>query len=228
MKAIELFAGVGGFRLGLEKAGHEVVWANEWNVQAANTYDKNFGGKIDRRDITTIPASDIPDHDLLVGGFPCQAFSRAGGRAGFNETRGTLFFDVARIAEAKGTPYLLLENVEGLLSHDGGRTIKTILSTLDELGYDTETMVVDSFYFNAGRRKRVFISAAHREHSSSVLQGAEQTASLYARLCKGTRFENDRRDEIGRGSGELIRASNELSLGLDGWSAFYGAEAADG
>jgi site-specific DNA-cytosine methylase len=91
MKVVELFAGVGGFRLGLERAGHEVVWANEWDKYAATTYDKNFGGSIDRRDITTIPAGDVPAHDLIVGGFPCQSFSVAGKRRGFDEVRGTLF-----------------------------------------------------------------------------------------------------------------------------------------
>jgi DNA (cytosine-5)-methyltransferase 1 len=228
MRVIELFAGVGGFRLGLESTGHKVVWANEFDHNAADTYDKNFGGEIDRRDITAVPTGDIPDHDIIVGGFPCQAFSRAGGRKGFDEIRGTLFFDVARIAKEKRTPYLLLENVEGLLSHDNGRTIKTILSTLNELGYDTESMVVDSFYFNAGRRKRVFVFAAHREYKAGVLQGAEQAASLYARICKRAGLEDNEGGEVGRGSGRIIRASNELSARVDDWEAFYGKEAAHG
>lgn len=158
MKAIELFAGVGGFRLGLEANGHEVVWANEWDKYACDTYDKNFGGQIDRRDITTIPAGDIPAHDLICGGFPCQAFSVAGKRRGFEESRGTLFFEIMRIARHHRTPYLFLENVKGLLSHDGGRTFEVIIRTLDELGYDCQWQVLNSKDFGVPQnRERVFI-----------------------------------------------------------------------
>lgn len=160
MKAIELFAGVGGFRIGLERAGHSVVWANEWDRYACDVYDYNFKheDKIDRRDITTIPAGDIPAHDIIVGGFPCQAFSVAGKRRGFDETRGTLFFDIMRIAHYHRTPYLLLENVKGLLSHDAGRTFEVILETLDELGYDVQWQVLNSKNFGVPQnRERVYI-----------------------------------------------------------------------
>lgn len=113
---------------------------------------------VDTRSITDVSESDIPDHDILVGGFPCQAFSIAGKRAGFNDTRGTLFFDIARIIKKKRTKYLLLENVKGLLSHDSGRTFKTILSTLTELGYDIQTMVLNSKNFGVPQnRERVYI-----------------------------------------------------------------------
>ncbi len=161
MKAVELFAGVGGFRLGLERSGHEVVWANEWDKYACDTYDKNFAEKghlIDRRDITTIPAGDIPPHDLICGGFPCQAFSIAGKRRGFEETRGTLFFDILRLARHHRTPYLLLENVKGLLNHDGGRTFDTIIRALDESGYDCQWQVLNSKDFGVPQnRERVYI-----------------------------------------------------------------------
>lgn len=163
MRAIELFAGVGGFRLGLERAGHSVVWANEWDKYACDTYDKNFGEKghlIDRRDITTIAPEDIPAHDLIVGGFPCQAFSVAGHKQGFDETRGTLFFEIMRIARFHQTPYLLLENVRGLTFHDGGRTFETILTALDECGYDAEWQVCNSRSFGiAQNRERLIIVA---------------------------------------------------------------------
>lgn len=158
MKAVELFAGVGGFRLGLEKAGHQVIWSNEWDKYAADTYDKNFTGKIDRRSITDVPAGDIPVHDLICGGFPCQAFSIAGKRKGFDETRGTLFFEIMRIARYHRTPYLFLENVKGLLNHDGGRTFDTIIRTLDELGYDCQWQVLNSKDFGVPQnRERIFI-----------------------------------------------------------------------
>lgn len=158
MKYVSLFAGIGGFDLALNRLGHECVYANEWDKYSAQTYEKNFGHKPDTTDITTVATSDIPDHDLLVGGFPCQAFSIAGKRKGFDDTRGTLFFDIARIAKAKRPKYLLLENVKGLLSHDSGRTFKTILSTLTELGYDLQTMVLNSKNFGVPQnRERVFI-----------------------------------------------------------------------
>ena len=114
--------------------------------------------RVDTRDITTVPITDIPDHDLLVGGFPCQAFSIAGKRRGFDDTRGTLFFEIARILKDKKTKYFILENVKGLLSHDNGNTFKTIISTLDELGYDCEWQVLNSKNFGVPQnRERVFI-----------------------------------------------------------------------
>ena len=186
MKYIELFAGVGGFRLGIERAfgnqggrteptqewEHEqndvyaqgeqpeplCVFANEWDKYAAQTYNKNFGGQIDTRDITTISTDEIPNHDLLVGGFPCQAFSVAGKRAGFNDTRGTMFFEIARILADKKPQHLLLENVKGLLSHDSGRTFQTILKVLTDLGYGVEWQVLNSKDFGVPQnRERVFI-----------------------------------------------------------------------
>lgn len=161
MKAIELFAGVGGFRLGLERTGHQVIWANEWDKYAADTYDYNFKNeRIDRRSIVDVPAGDVPAHDLIVGGFPCQAFSVAGKRRGFDETRGTLFFDILRIAKHHRTPYLLLENVKGLLNHDGGRTFETIMRALDECGYDAQWQVLNSKNHGVPQnRERVIIVA---------------------------------------------------------------------
>lgn len=158
MKYVSLFAGIGGFDLALNRLGHECVYVNEWDKYAAQTYEKNFGHKPDTRDITTVPADAIPDHEILVGGFPCQAFSIAGKRRGFAETRGTLFFDIARILKAKQPWWFILENVKGLLSHDSGRTFKTIVSTLTELGYDLQWQVLNSKNFGVPQnRERVFI-----------------------------------------------------------------------
>lgn len=159
MKYVSLFAGIGGFDLALNRLGHEAVYVNEWDKYAAQIYEKNFKHKPDTRDIRTVAADGIPDHDLLVGGFPCQSFSVAGKRGGFEDTRGTLFFDIARIAKAKRTPYLLLENVKGLLSHDEGNTFATIITTLDELGYDCQWQVHNSKYFTGQNRERVYIFA---------------------------------------------------------------------
>jgi DNA (cytosine-5)-methyltransferase 1 len=158
MKVVSLFAGIGGFDLALERLGHEIVYTNEWDKYAAQIYEKNFKHKVDTRSITDVPTGDIPDHDLLVGGFPCQAFSIAGKRGGFEDTRGTLFFEIARILKDKRPPYVLLENVKGLLSHDNGRTFETIMRTLTELGYELSWQVLNSKNFGVPQnRERVFI-----------------------------------------------------------------------
>jgi DNA (cytosine-5)-methyltransferase 1 len=158
MKVASLFAGIGGFDLALERKGHTVVYANEWDRYAAYIYDRHFTTKIDRRDITRVDATLLPDFDLLVGGFPCQAFSIAGKREGFDDIRGTLFFDVARVLRQKRPRLVLLENVKGLLSHGGGKTFHVILNTLDELGYNVQWQVLDSKDFGIPQhRERVFI-----------------------------------------------------------------------
>ena len=153
---------------------------------------------IDRRSITDVPASVIPDHELLVGGFPCQAFSIAGKRRGFEDTRGTLFFDIARILKAKRPAYLLLENVKGLLSHDSGRTFKTIIAALVELRYDLQWQVLNSKNFGVPQnRERVFI-IGHlrgqprpkvfplRENSQSDIVLPTLTARYYGAQANGS------------------------------------------
>ena len=159
IKYIDLFAGVGGFRVGINKAhpNWECVYSNEYDKYANSVYKKHYE-RCDDRDIRTVKTEEIPDHDLLVGGFPCQAFSVAGKRRGFEDTRGTLFFEIARIAKQKQPRLLLLENVKGLLSHDSGNTFKTILRSLDELGYDCQWQVLNSKDFSVPQnRERVFI-----------------------------------------------------------------------
>lgn len=161
---MELFAGVGGFRLGIERAipGAKCVYANEWDEYAAETYQKHFG-EIDTQDIKAVRASDIPAHDLITGGFPCPDFSIAGKRKGFGDPRGRLFFEIVRIARHHRTPYLFLENVTGLLSHDQGDTFEKILRTLDGLRYDVQWQVLNSKDFGVPqRRERVFIVASLR------------------------------------------------------------------
>lgn len=158
MKYVSLFAGIGGFDLALNRLGHECVYANEWDKYSAQIYEKNFGHKPDTRDIKTVGASEIPDHDIIVGGFPCQAFSIAGKRRGFEDTRGTLFHDICRIIKVKKPRILLLENVKGLLSHDSGKTFATIIVSLDELGYNIQWQVLNSKDFGVPQnRERVFI-----------------------------------------------------------------------
>lgn len=160
MKFIELFAGIGAFRLGLERTGHECVWANEWLERPRSIYARNFGHQPDGRDIRTVSARELPNADLLVGGFPCATFSIAGKRTGFSldDTRGTLAFEMFRIAHEGRIPYILFENVKGLLNHDGGRTFEIILEVLDGLGYDCQWELLDSQNFGVPQhRERVFL-----------------------------------------------------------------------
>ena len=153
----DLFAGVGGFRLGMEKAGHTCVGSCEWDKYSRETYKKNFGSYPEYDDAKDLHPQSLPHFDVLCAGFPCQAFSIAGKRLGFEDTRGTIFFEIARIAKEKRPSYLFLENVKGLLSHDKGRTFSTIISTLDEMGYDAEWQVLNSKYFVPQNRERIFI-----------------------------------------------------------------------
>jgi site-specific DNA-cytosine methylase len=134
------------------KTSYSCVWANDIDKYACQIYRKNFGDKeLVEGDIRTIDPKSIPDFDLLTAGFPCQSFSLAGKRRGFEDTCGTLFYEVARIAEAKRPRLLLLENVKGLLSNDKGRTFAKIIQTLDDLGYDVEWQVLNSKYFGVPR-----------------------------------------------------------------------------
>ena len=165
MKFLDLFAGIGGFRMGLESLGHECVGFCEIDKFARKSYKAIYDteGEIELHDITKVTDEEWRKFrgtvDIVCGGFPCQAFSIAGKRKGFlDETRGTLFFEIARAAKEIKPPLLFLENVKGLLSHDKGRTFRTILSTLDELGYDAEWQVLNSKDFGVPQnRERVFI-----------------------------------------------------------------------
>lgn len=167
---IDLFAGIGGIRLGFEAHGGHCVFTSEWNTFAQKTYLENFPQNASHTlvgDITRVDENDVPDHDVLLAGFPCQPFSIAGvskknalGRPhGFEcTTQGTLFFDVARIIAAKRPKAFLLENVKNLLSHDKGNTFRVILQTLrDELGYDVHYKVIDGQYFVPQHRERIII-----------------------------------------------------------------------
>jgi len=166
LKFFDLFAGIGGFRLGMERAGHECIGSCEWDKHARETYKKNFGSYPEYDDAKDLHPQSLPYFDVLCAGFPCQAFSIAGKRLGFEDTRGTIFFEIARIAKEKRPPYLFLENVKGLLSHDKGRTFDTIISTLDEMGYDAEWQVLNSKYFVPQNRERIFIVGHLRDRSS--------------------------------------------------------------
>lgn len=164
-KFIDLFAGIGGIRLAFQNLGGKCVFTSEWDTYSKKTYDANFG-EVPFGDITKIDENEIPNHDILLGGFPCQPFSIAGvskknalGRAhGFlDETQGTLFFDVARIIKHKMPKVFMLENVKNLVSHDKGKTFTIIKETLKELGYSIHFKVLDGQHFVPQHRERIII-----------------------------------------------------------------------
>ena len=161
IKFFDMFAGIGGFRSGLEAVGgFECIGFCEIDKYAKQAYEAMYDtkGELYFDDARKINPESLPDIDLICGGFPCQSFSIAGERRGFDDVRGTLFFEIARIASAKRPKYLFLENVPGLLNHNQGRTFKTILLTLDELGYDVVWQVCNSKDFGVPQsRKRVYI-----------------------------------------------------------------------
>ena len=168
---IDLFAGIGGMRIAFECAGGRCVYSSEWNKYSQKTYFANFGEKPDG-DITKVEANNIPDHDILVAGFPCQPFSIAGvskknslGRAtGFEDkTQGTLFFDVCRILKAKRPKAFMLENVKNLCSHDHGRTFQIIRDSLDELDYQVFFDILDGQNFVPQHRERILIVGFDRK-----------------------------------------------------------------
>jgi DNA (cytosine-5)-methyltransferase 1 len=155
---IDLFAGIGGMRIGFQSAGGRCVFSSEWDVAASKTYEANFRHK-PSGDITKIQASEIPDFDVLLAGFPCQPFSSIGKREGFlHKTQGTLFNDVLRIVTQKKPKAFLLENVKGLTTHDGGDTLETILEALSSEGYELHTNILDSSDYGLPQiRERIYI-----------------------------------------------------------------------
>ena len=186
----DMFSGIGGFRSGLERiGGFECIGHCEIDKYANQAYNAMYEpkGELFYEDARTINPDELPDIDLICAGFPCQAFSIAGRRRGFDDARGTLFFEIARIAAVKRPPFLLLENVPGLLSHDGGWTFATILLTLSELGYDVTWQVLNSKDFGVPQsRKRVYIIGFLREVcSGEILAFNEANVKALARRIPG-------------------------------------------
>lgn len=160
---IDLFAGIGGFRLALESFGGKCVFSSEWDKNAQEVYRINFG-EIPAGDITKIDEKTIPRHDILCAGFPCQAFSISGKQNGFQDTRGTLFFDIARIAKYHQPKILFLENVKHFERHDKGRTLKTVVSVLRDIGYDVFHKVLNAgFYGVPQKRERIYLLGFRRD-----------------------------------------------------------------
>jgi len=154
---IDLFAGIGGFRKGFEKNGFECVFSSEIDEHAAKIYFENYNDKV-YGDITKIDAKEIPDHEVLLAGFPCQPFSIAGEKKGFSDTRGTLFFDIVKILKVKKPKVVVLENVKNFKNHDKGNTLKVVLNALNELGYTTNWDLLNAKDFGVPQnRERTII-----------------------------------------------------------------------
>ncbi|MBI3396069.1 MAG: DNA (cytosine-5-)-methyltransferase [Spirochaetia bacterium] len=187
---IDLFAGIGGMRMGFESAGFQCVFSSEWDQHAARTYSENFGEE-PAGDIRSVRANDLPDFDVLVAGFPCQPFSIAGvskknalGRAhGFlDKTQGTLFFEIARILEERRPPVVVLENVKNLASHDKGRTLETIKDALTGLGYHVEYRVLDARPYVPQGRSRIFIVGFQNPQAALAFQFPQRAPAEHPRL----------------------------------------------
>ena len=162
---IDLFAGIGGFRIAMQKAGGKCVFSSEFDKDAQRTYFANYG-EVPYGDITKINEKIIPNHDVLCGGFPCQPFSISGKRLGFEDTRGTLFFDIVRIAKEKRPKVLFLENVKNLLSHNNGETVRQMMDLLDDIGYDAQIQLLNAARYGVPqRRERVYIIALRKDIS---------------------------------------------------------------
>ncbi len=206
IRYIDMFAGIGGFRSGLDAiGGFQCIGYCEIDRYAKQAYEAMYDtkGEFYYDDATTIKPEELPDIDLICGGFPCQAFSVSGKRGGFDDARGTLFFEIARIAAVKRPAFLFLENVPGLLSHDAGRTFATILGTLSELGYNVAWQVLNSKDYGVPQsRKRVYIIGYLRERcAGEVLSFRETNAASPIQIVPGTQ-------------GERIYATNGVAITL--------------
>lgn len=163
VRFIDLFAGMGGFHVALHSLGAECVYANEWDKAAQEVYELNFGVRPEG-DITQVKEENVPDHDILCGGFPCQAFSISGKRRGFEDARGTLFFDVARIIKEKRPKVVFLENVKNFATHDEGRTMTVVRDTFEDLGYDLHTAVLNPIHYGVPqKRERIYLVAFRKD-----------------------------------------------------------------
>jgi DNA (cytosine-5)-methyltransferase 1 len=181
LKCFSLFSGIGGFDLAAKRLGHKIIGACEIDKYARLVYGEHFPDVHIYDDATKVSPESLPHFDLLCAGFPCQAFSIAGKRLGFNDTRGTLFYEIARIVKEKRPRYLLLENVKGLLSHAKGETLRAIIRVLDEVGYDAEWQVINSKYFVPQNRERIFIIGHLRGESTRQVFPLGEISKLHSK-----------------------------------------------
>lgn len=186
---IDLFAGIGGIRMGAENAGGKCVFSSEINPKAAKVYEKNFKEN-PLGDVTKIDLSKLPNFDMLCAGFPCQPFSISGKKMGFEDTRGTLFFDICRIVDDKKPKIVFLENVKHLIHHDKGKTLKIILTTLENLGYKVTYRLLNAKDFGVPQnRERIIIIASKNEGFDFNLLQTQKQVILKDFLDKSGEFE---------------------------------------
>jgi DNA (cytosine-5)-methyltransferase 1 len=189
MKYIDLFCGIGGFRIGFDRNGFDCVFSSDFNPKVQETYEKNFGEK-PFGDITQVNPKDIPDFDVLLGGFPCQPFSISGKKLGFEDTRGTLFFDVCRIIEDKKPKVVVLENVQHLIHHDKKRTFGVIIRSLEDLGYNVSYRILNTKDFGLPQnRERIFIVGSKKGFFDFDKMRKKKTKPLKYFLDKKGDFE---------------------------------------
>ncbi len=220
MKLLDLFSGIGGFHLGLEQSGFEFDWIgySEIDKYASKQYKRRFPNATELGDVTTIQPKDLPsDITILCGGFPCQAFSIAGKRQGFNDTRGTLFFEIARILRyfketGKPIPYFILENVKGLLNHDNGQTFATIYKVLTEIGYTIECQLLNTKWFLPQNRERIYIVGYIGEGSRSKIFPIRESDRV---------FEQSRKKERQRSSEYCSTITSNLHKGVHAMGETY-------
>lgn len=190
-KQIDLFAGIGGIRQPFQKHGGYNVYSSEWDKFAQTTYRINYG-EVPDGDITLVDEKDIPDHDILLAGFPCQPFSQAGLHKGFEDTRGTLFFDIARILKEKRPKAFMLENVKQLRGHDKGNTIKVILSVLDDLNYYVpDPQILNGYHFGLPQnRERIIIVGFNKDYLPENFKEFEYpVGQIDEKVCVGDVLE---------------------------------------
>lgn len=196
MRVASFFAGVGGIDKGFEKAGFDIIWANEFDKYAATTYQKNFKNKLIVDDIRNVETRDIPNFDIMIGGFPCQAFSVAGLRKGFDDERGNLFFELERIFKDKKPQVIFLENVKNLVGHDNGNTFRVILQRLKAVGYHVKKDVLNACdYGNLPQnRERIYIVAFLDENTYKEFEFPDPI-ELTNKLCNYIDYNNKQDDK---------------------------------
>ncbi|PSF38327.1 DNA (cytosine-5-)-methyltransferase [Aphanothece hegewaldii CCALA 016] len=209
LKFIDLFAGIGGFRLAFEQAGYECIYSCEINEACQKVYFENFG-EIPENDITKIDVNKLPSFDVLTAGFPCQPFSISGKRQGFQDTRGTLFYHICEIIEAKQPNVIVLENVKHLIHHEHGKTLDTILYSLEDLGYlvDYKLLNAKDFGIPQNRERIIIIGSKHKKFNFNLIQKNIDTPILkdfldktgnfeYLQYCEYTMIENPKQQDSG-------------------------------
>ena len=204
LKVFSMFTGIGGFEEGFKKAGIdiELVGYSEIEKNSCMILKKQYPTVRNYGDATKIKETEVPDMDVICAGFPCQAFSMSGKRMGFEDTRGTLFYDIARIIKSKKPKILFLENVEGLLNHEEGRTFAAIISTLDELGYDAEWQLCYSYYAKIPQnRPRVYIIGHKRGESQNWVFPLEQESKGTIRVVQNPKSKLESAGRVWHSSG---------------------------